>query len=73
MIWHRYRLKQPSLFGPACCGPEATTCDRARKAWLCVECAGLTLRWEVQPTFVYVIKSVVLEVGGYECRNSRFS
>jgi hypothetical protein len=37
MIWHRCGLKQPSLFGPACCGREATTYDRARKAWLCPE------------------------------------
>jgi hypothetical protein len=35
MIWHRCGLKQPSLFGPACCGRKATTYDRARKAWLC--------------------------------------
>ena len=37
MIWHRCSLKLPSLFGPACCGREATTYDRARKAWLCPE------------------------------------
>jgi hypothetical protein len=37
MIWHRCDLKLPSLFGPACCGREATTYDRARKAWLCPE------------------------------------
>jgi len=37
MIWHRCELKLPSLFGPACCGREATTYDRARKAWLCPE------------------------------------
>jgi hypothetical protein len=37
MIWHRCDLKLPSLFGPTCCGREATTYDRARKAWLCPE------------------------------------
>jgi hypothetical protein len=37
MIWHRCDLKLPSLFGPACCGREAATYDRARKAWLCPE------------------------------------
>ena len=37
MICHRCDLKLPSLFGPACCGREATTYDRARKAWLCPE------------------------------------
>ena len=37
MIWHRCDLKLPSLFGPACCGREASTYDRARKAWLCPE------------------------------------
>ena len=37
MIGHRCDLKLPSLFGPACCGREATTYDRARKAWLCPE------------------------------------
>ncbi len=37
MIWHRCDLKLPSLFGPAGCGREATTYDRARKAWLCPE------------------------------------
>ncbi len=30
MIWHRCDLKLPSLFGPACCGREATTYDRAQ-------------------------------------------
>ncbi|HQY56595.1 MAG TPA: hypothetical protein PLY15_02335 [Nitrospira sp.] len=37
MIWHRCDLKLPSLFGPAGCRQEATTYDRARKAWLCSE------------------------------------
>ena len=37
MIWHRCDLKLPSLFGPACCGREVNTYDRARKAWLCPE------------------------------------
>lgn len=31
MIWHRCCLKQPSLFGPACCGREATIYDRHGK------------------------------------------
>ena len=35
MIWHRCDLKLPSLFGPTCCGREATTYDRTQKAWLC--------------------------------------
>ncbi|MBI4000503.1 MAG: hypothetical protein HY348_01800 [Nitrospira defluvii] len=37
MIPHRCVITSPSLFGPACCGREATTYDRARKAWLCPE------------------------------------
>jgi len=37
MIGHRCDLKLPSLFGPPCCGREATAYDRARKAWLCSE------------------------------------
>ena len=32
MIWHRCDLKLPSLFGPACCGREATTYDRAQSS-----------------------------------------
>ena len=44
MIWHRCDLKLPSLFGPACCGREATTYGSVSSAKLNERGCGSVMR-----------------------------
>ena len=67
MIGYRFSLKLPNLVGPTCCGREASTYDRARKAWLCPEHTKERLCELCQPErawarLCYVVDDVLCEV-----------